>query len=175
MDKRDIWRSFGLCARCPELAIDAALVAKETAGIRAARKWLESEKPFLVIAGSVGSGKTTAATWAVMRSGMMARHIRASELASIAPFGESAGRWKALRDMRLLVIDDLGTEHPSEWWKSNFDGLIDARHGAKLRTIITTNLSPTQITDAYGLRISDRLRQSSIYAACGAQSLRGAE
>lgn len=174
MDKQAMWQSFGLCAHCPERAIEAALAPKETAGIVAARKWLNSELPFLVIVGSVGAGKTTAATWAVMRSGLMARHIRAAELATIAPFGNSAGRWYSLRDKRLLVIDDLGTEHASDWWKSNLDSLIDFRHGQKLKTIITTNFSLPQIGDVYGLRVLDRLRQSSIFAACGTASMRGA-
>lgn len=174
VDKRETWRSFGSCARCPDLAIDAALNAKETAGIAAARKWLNSEKSFLVISGSVGSGKTTAATWAVMRSAMMARHVRAGDLSTLAPFGDSAGRWRALRDMRMLVIDDLGSEHPSEWWKANLDSLIDHRYGAKARTVITTNLTPLQLQEAYGLRIFDRLRHSGVFALCGTISLRGA-
>lgn len=46
-----------------------------------------------------------------------------------------------LYDVPLLVLDDLGREKPSEWVVERLYVLIDARYGANLPTVVTTNFS----------------------------------
>jgi hypothetical protein len=57
---------------------------------------------------------------------------------------------KAAREADVLVLDDLGAGRPSEWAnKDVMMPLISSRHANGMRTIITTNLSPTELVDYF--------------------------
>lgn len=58
----------------------------------------------------------------------------------------------------LLVLDDLGTEKPSEWVQERLHELIDSRYGDMLPTVITTNLLPREMRIRLGDRTCDRIR-----------------
>ena len=45
----------------------------------------------------------------------------------------------------LLVLDDLGTEKPTEWAGERLYEVIDARYGASLPTIVTSNVDPGRL------------------------------
>ena len=71
--------------------------------------------------------------------------------------------WKRLMHQDLLAIDDLGTE-PRE--VMNYGNIINPtvdiltrRYENQLFTIISTNLTPPQISQVYGERIADRMRE----------------
>lgn len=63
----------------------------------------------------------------------------------------------------LLIIDDMGTENPTDWSRSTIYNIIDSRYRSKLPLIITTNLEiDTSKTDGvlaemYGRRTEDRI------------------
>ena len=64
-----------------------------------------------------------------------------------------------------LTIDDLGTE-PREIIEygnvlSPIIDLISYRYEHQLPTIITSNLTPQQISEVYGKRIGDRLKETT--------------
>jgi DNA replication protein DnaC len=50
----------------------------------------------------------------------------------------------------LLILDDLGQEHPNEFVRTKLFGLIDGRYNAGLPTIITTNQSEQEIKARLG-------------------------
>lgn len=56
-----------------------------------------------------------------------------------------------------LVIDDLGTESITKFTNSQLFILLEKRHLNKKPTIITTNLSKTQISSMYSERVYSRL------------------
>ena len=63
----------------------------------------------------------------------------------------------------MLGIDDLGTE-PKEYLvygniHTPIVKLLSSRYDSRLFTMITTNLTPTQICNYYGARIGDRLNE----------------
>ena len=64
-----------------------------------------------------------------------------------------------LRPEKLLVLDDLGVERPTEWVLEQLYRIIDTRYRALGRLIITTNLTPSALTERLGDRIVSRLVQ----------------
>lgn len=65
-----------------------------------------------------------------------------------------------LRDLEtvgLLVLDDLGAEHITDWTKEQIFAIVNARKGGKLPTVFTSNLSLRDLEKAYGPRISSRI------------------
>lgn len=70
---------------------------------------------------------------------------------------------RRLSQYPLLAIDDLGTEPKEVMHYGNVSSpmvrLIDKRYEEQLFTVISTNLTPCDITDVYGKRTSDRLAE----------------
>ena len=72
-------------------------------------------------------------------------------------------QWLSLAQCEMLAIDDLGIE-PLELLDygnviSPVIDLLTKRYEEQLFTIITTNLTPPEISARYGERIADRLRE----------------
>jgi len=57
----------------------------------------------------------------------------------------------------LLIIDDLGTELPSQYSKSALYNIIDTRTLNKKRMIISTNKTISELDEIYDQRIISRL------------------
>jgi DNA replication protein DnaC len=59
----------------------------------------------------------------------------------------------------ILGLDDFGAgrRDPSGWAVEQMERIIDARYREGPLLILTTNLGPTQLADAWGGRIADRL------------------
>ena len=60
----------------------------------------------------------------------------------------------------LLIIDDLGTEMPNDFTKSEFFGILNSRLGAGKGIIISTNLSFQDMSDIYAPRIMSRIMEN---------------
>ena len=61
------------------------------------------------------------------------------------------------RTIDILVLDDLGSEKPSDWVREQLFVLINARYEAELPTIITSNYGTADLVDRLGQRIVSRL------------------
>lgn len=144
----------------------------DTAAMAIVRSWLPSGKRTLLLAGSVGVGKSIAAAWALTVSRGM--WIPASELARVAI--EEKPLMARLRDCPLLVMDDLGTDAPdkSGWSAAQMQALLCLRDDEGLRTLATTNLTHEQFRKAYGDRVFDRFKAGEM-VGLGGKSLRGAK
>lgn len=114
----------------------------------------------LLLAGVVGTGKSTAAgalAYDFAQRGYRISWLRAGEAAR-SLFGEEADRRFTLwRTAKLLVIDDLGTEMLTSAWQQSIGELLDYRWQHSLRTIITTNMSPEVFKERYGSRLALRI------------------
>jgi DNA replication protein DnaC len=144
----------------------------------------------LVLAGSVGCGKTTAAVGA-LRTEFQKRYDRQfshysrrlwharkleSDLLSHVNFG--ADRKEALQLASchtLIILDDLGTEVAREVFQADLDLIIGAREANRRPTIITTNLAGEDLKARYSLRIVDRLRGWGRIVEIHGKSFRGRE
>lgn len=117
--------------------------------------------------GQPGRGKTYAAAAAVrmaVLNGWKARLVTSKALLDAVKAGWDGGEKGALQRAeryRLLALDDLGLERPTEWAMETITGLIDARTASGLPTIVTSNYSLGELSDRWGgmpgMRIASRL------------------
>lgn len=120
----------------------------------------------LYLWGPVGTGKTYAA-YAIMKKlgdmGIRARFHTAPELMDLIREDfekkDSYNLERLLENRGVLIIDDLGTEKPSEWVSETIHKIIDKRYREVLPTIITSNLSLDGLVDRLGDRIPSRLSE----------------
>jgi DNA replication protein DnaC len=143
------------------------------------REWLAGDASYCFLIGGMGAGKTLAAFEALAQLGGV--FVKSPHL------GPAIEPWKGDPEHvvtfdpgapRLVVLDDLGTERAEDSrWATSFDELIDARQGeragARLRTLITTNLTVEQIAKRYSERARDRIRTSRKVGILDAESMRG--
>lgn len=62
-----------------------------------------------------------------------------------------------LTDADLIILDDLGAEKVTEFVGQELFNVINHRMNARLPMIVSTNLTPSEIEDAYGQRVASRL------------------
>lgn len=121
----------------------------------------------LVLTGDVGRGKThlsAAIANSVLDQGGMVLYRRAGDLFDLIRryrFEESSAQWRELLDQLrscdLLVLDDLGVEHTTEFVIEQLVAIIEDRNYGNKPWIINTNLSINSIKEAYTSRVSDRI------------------
>jgi DNA replication protein DnaC len=80
-----------------------------------------------------------------------------------------------LREIPLLVLDDLGAEYSEGWVLTKVDAIIAERYNRCLPVIITTNMSTEQMREIYAERVIDRLRSTMQVVTFSGQSLRPPE
>lgn len=61
---------------------------------------------------------------------------------------------------KLLILDDIGAEKPSEYVRERLYDLINHRYTNILTTIYTSNLSPIELGDRLGSRIESRVKSA---------------
>jgi DNA replication protein DnaC len=164
----------------------------DTSALAKVKRFVTDERRALVLAGGVGSTKTTAATWfALEHGGSSPGFIRASELEARGRYDQHAAKGHDLRgwirERSMLVIDDLGAEYMDgkSVFRSLLDEVIDVLYGDRKRLIITTNLHAAkskdekkarheepQFAERYGERISSRLHEIGRWGDCGSVDLR---
>ena len=75
----------------------------------------------------------------------------------------SVAEWHNVARAPLLAIDDLGTEPREVMEFGNMTApmrdLLEIRYDRSLPTLISTNMTPADITKRYGDRIGDRMRE----------------
>ncbi len=168
---------------------------KTLAWVECQLMWDTPGRCFALLMGGVGTGKSVAAASLFLRltrpkpvyceatKEMLevdgwawgdGERVRAHELAGMSYFGADRERARRLETVPLLAIDDLGAELLSDGFKAQLDALLDARHDAELRTVITTNLDGRMFKERYGERIADRIRQDGQPISTGTVSMRKA-
>ena len=129
----------------------------------------------LLLRGPVGTMKTTLAVAVLqcwLRRGGSARFITMPSLVDniFAAKSISQEDWnqfeKRLRQIPLLVLDDLGAEWVAGWVLTKVDAVIAERYNRRRATIITTNLSSADMRRRYTDRIIDRLRGTFQVVTC---------
>lgn len=123
--------------------------------------------PSLLIAGTVGVGKTWEAFGAVRAltlSGMRCpwRFTTAADLYAQLRPGARNDAEQFLRshcEVSLLVLDDIGAGKSSEWTEEINYRLINHRYEHELPTLLTTNVPPRQLPSTLGVRVMSRLTE----------------
>lgn len=130
----------------------------------------ESSKFGLLLCGKCGNGKTT-----VLRALCTLVDIlnlkdeynedRKPTLVNAADINDyyNDNRFSKLCTSKFLAIDDLGIEACEVQHYGNIlqpvVRLLERRYENMLYTVITTNLTPKEISERYGARIQDRFRE----------------
>lgn len=71
-------------------------------------------------------------------------------------------QYNLLLDSDLLIVDDLGTEMTNSFTNSEIFNIINTRIIRGKKTIISSNLSPKEISDIYTDRVFSRILQNFI-------------
>lgn len=140
------------------------------------KKWFRDDYPRrrnLIITGSYGSGKTSAAIGILSNLyfdygvnvlfgtfAEMLDQIRAGFDKGAADSGDLT--MFRLQGVPVLVVDDLGAEKPSEWVSERLYQIVNDRYQWQRPTIFTTNLDQKAIEQRVGKRTSDRIFDSAI-------------
>lgn len=138
---------------------------------------IPNKNPFLLIAGSVGNGKTTLAKAIIQVANLYwkyrndltdvwkkpYKYLTATDLNNTAKNDSKV--FKEIKECNRLLIDDIGTESVSIKDYGNvitpFTEVIYHRYDKGLQTILTTNLTLEQIKERYGERVFDRMQEAS--------------
>lgn len=143
-------------------------------GYSLAREYLSdtSAKPFFILVGTPGTGKTylaSAIVGAAMEKGLSAVAVTAFDFVRRAldyhtqfSIQNYVDRFTPMLDCDLLVIDDLGRESILKNVTMEYlYTVVNERWLNKKRTVITTNLSPKDLNARYGESIFSRLCDDS--------------
>ena len=80
------------------------------------------------------------------------------EASRFDPSGDADTLLRTASTADLLILDDLGTEFNSSFFLTNLYSLLNNRLGAKLPTIVTTNITDGALLEKlYTEKISSRL------------------
>lgn len=124
------------------------------------RGWLASGRTGLLLAGTVGSGKTHAAYAvgnAALAQGLTVEAWTMHDLLSaLRPDGDpSAAQFARTAD--VLILDDLMAAKVTPWMQEAMTSLMDARLRDSRRTIVTTNATSAALAEAWGTRALSRM------------------
>lgn len=161
----------------PFSATDGTLSA-----VRAVARALTADGPAfgIMLCGLCGLGKTTmlrAVRTAASLAGVLPRleTVRAADLPAAARDGRE---FRRLAGRVALAVDDVGVE-PREVLDygnplSPFAELLERRYEERLFTIVSTNLTPGEVTERYGVRVGDRCAEMFEVVVFGGESFRRA-
>lgn len=147
----------------------------ESEAVATYRKWIARGVygSLLVLSGDVNSGKTFAASMAVIEgppreypfgdkwpAARRPCFIDAAEIMAMGHYDRE--RFTRLCECSVLGLDDLGVEFVDAKgaFRTSLDRLLNARYNGPCWTVITTNLSRTDFAKRYGDRLMGRLTES---------------
>ncbi|MFQ5873327.1 MAG: ATP-binding protein [Dehalococcoidia bacterium] len=131
----------------------------------AARAYADDPQGWLVLVGASGSGKTHLAA-AIANSCIERGHrvffVVAPDLldhlrATFAPSSDTSydELFEQVRNVPILVLDDLGTQTSSPWAAEKLFQVLNHRFNSQLPTVVTTNVSLEQLDENLHSRLTD--------------------
>ena len=139
--------------------------------LNAARSFVDkfptNETKNLLLIGPTGTGKThlsTAIAKAIIEKGAEVLYDSAQNIVSAfekdkfkSGYGQYDPEGTKYLECDLLILDDLGTEFISQFTVSCLYNLLNTRINKGLSTVISTNLSPVELSEKYEDRIYSRI------------------
>jgi len=130
-----------------------------------ARGFADAPEGWIVLTGASGCGKTHIAAAVVNRvleRGEAALFVVVPDLLdhlrSAYQPGAEVGYdelFERVRNAPVLVLDDLGTQAPTQWAQEKLFQLINHRFNARLPMVVTTNLPLEQLDERLRTRLTD--------------------
>ncbi len=121
----------------------------------------------LYFCGDVGTGKTHLAV-AVMNELIQRKRVP-SLFVTVPEFldnlrgayndpGRDLDEWMAaVKNAEFLVLDDLGSERPTEWVQERIFVIVNHRYRGALPTVFTSNIGPKDLAEQLGERTASRI------------------
>lgn len=158
-DKLERRREALLAAGCPAAIVQAIpAVDREASAIRELASFSQDDHRIRVLAGGVGTGKTTAAVlWLAMHGGLRPRFLTAMDLLRPGLYDRKAT--EAWKQATSVVLDDLGTEYMDGNGAASviMDEFVNHFANGHARLVITTNLPLRALSERYGARVHSRI------------------
>lgn len=140
-------------------------VSDITNAYRQAMRYAEEPKEWLLIAGVTGRGKTRLAA----AIGNYCRDLGLSVMMVVAPdlldwlrvgFSPHNPRsfdelFERVRNVHLLILDDLGSQSSTPWADEKLFQLLNYRYNACLPTVVTTNVNAAAMEGRIRTRLTD--------------------
>lgn len=137
-----------------------------------AQRFAEDPKGWLLITGGYGCGKTHLAA-AIANARIAQRHVALFVVvpdlldhlrATYAPSSPVSydQRFDQVRNVELLILDDLGTQNTTPWAAEKLYQLLNHRYNADLPTVITTNLRIDDLDPRLASRLRDKERVTMV-------------
>lgn len=130
-----------------------------------AQRYAESPRGWLLLHGSYGCGKThlaAAIANARLAAGQPIMFVNAPDLldhlrATFGPGSEVSydALFDRVRNIPLLIIDDLGAESPTPWAQEKLYQIFNHRYNAQLPTVVTSNVELERIEPRLRSRLVD--------------------
>ncbi len=120
---------------------------------------------WLLLMGSYGTGKThlaAAIANEVVSLGIETLFLTVPDLLDWLRYSYDSvettyeERFEEIRNIRFLVLDDLGTQNTTAWAREKLFQIINHRYTHRLPTVITTNLTLSLIDERISSRLQDR-------------------
>ena len=123
------------------------------------RQWLDTDR-WLLLHGGHGVGKTGLAAGLLRellargQTGLFATSIDmlARVRATYGGDGQTEAGLSSIREVHILVLDDLGAERHTDWTTELLLSVLNHRHDWHQRTIITSNRTPSNLGEHIGER-----------------------
>ena len=133
-------------------------------GLSQAQQYAASPRGWLVLMGTYGCGKThlaVAIANTCVEYGMNTLFLTVPDLLDWLRYSYDSTdtsfeqRFEEIRNVGLLVLDDLGAQNATKWAAEKLFQIIDYRYSRKLPLVVTTNLSFEDLDDRIRSRLQD--------------------
>ena len=165
------WEQFCECNKTPKHLQEASLEPGQFMPddrVITGCKWLDKPRKSLILSGETGRGKTyfmyCLMKGIIQRYGIHnARFFKSKQLddrllSDLRQYGDANYMLETVKDIPFLFLDDFGLERSGERAEREYYDIIDDRVEHRKPTIISTNLSDSDILKTFGDRIHSRLK-----------------
>jgi len=133
-------------------------------GLSQAQQYAAAPRGWMVLMGTYGCGKThlaAAIANTCVEYGMQTLFLTVPDLLDWLRYSYDSTdssfeqRFEEIRNVGLLVLDDLGAQNATKWAAEKLFQIIDYRYSRKLPLVVTTNLTFEDLDDRIRSRLQD--------------------